>query len=300
MQRLLNPSDPSANAKPGSASAAATVATGAKGKSTTNFPPPPFATPPENRNNTAIAFDIKNKNLINASTSNNKRNGTANNDNAVAASAAVHPQPVIDEALFKRVHESLVTHSSGLSVEQLEQVNSALMATVWKTRLEWNRIVVAKAVEMAFNDVIEDITAMQKILPSSQEMQEQELRRHGGLDLGLGGRMVSRASGVSGEEELEDGMVVGAGAGVGVAGGSGVGGSGRGYYRRIQGGAGAGAGLGTGTGGGSGVSAGAGAGGGNGNAGVNVSGADMNVIGPPVGIGMGRGLGMGMGMGMGV
>ena len=37
-------------------------------------------------------------------------------------------------------------------------------------------MVVAKAVEMAFNEVIEDITAMQRILPSSQEQLEREMK----------------------------------------------------------------------------------------------------------------------------
>ena len=239
MMRLLNPTDLSSNAKPGSLSSAAAVAaaTGStNNKSGVTNPPPLFSTPPNNRSSTVTATNKNNANTMTAgngngnalSTNYNKQNGVKPDDGP----SAVHPQPLLDEPLFKRVHSSLIHHSSGLSVEQLEQVNSAIMTTVWKTRMEWNRVVVAKAVEMAFNEVIEDITAMQRILPSSQEQLEREKReRRRRLGSMAEGEVLGRSDGSGGDNvnsvsvggsrsyQLQSGKV---GVGVGVGGSSSV------------------------------------------------------------------------------
>ena len=52
-------------------------------------------------------------------------------------------------------------------MEQLEQINSALIDTVWRTRAEWNRTTVAKEVANVFNDVLEDMVEMQEFGPNS-------------------------------------------------------------------------------------------------------------------------------------
>jgi len=62
-----------------------------------------------------------------------------------------------------------VETTSGCNIEQLEQLNAALMAKVWETRGEWNRNQVAADVTLVFNDTIEDIELTQKIMPPSQE-----------------------------------------------------------------------------------------------------------------------------------
>lgn len=74
----------------------------------------------------------------------------------------------LDESLLASLRAELVAASSGLSVEQLEQVNAALMDAVWKSRMKWNRNHVAGHVRDAFNATIADIQEMQKVWPPSQ------------------------------------------------------------------------------------------------------------------------------------
>ena len=66
------------------------------------------------------------------------------------------------------LHDQLTERSSGCSVEQLEQLNAACMDAVWRTRGEWNRMVVMKAVEKAFNVTVRDIEDYQSILTQTQ------------------------------------------------------------------------------------------------------------------------------------
>jgi transcriptional regulator of heat shock response len=89
------------------------------------------------------------------------------------------PKPllILDDALVTALHEKLVHSTSGCSLEQLEQINAALMDAIWKHRSDWNRNVVLKEVTEAFNIIIRDIQAMQDILKSSQEEDEEDQRR---------------------------------------------------------------------------------------------------------------------------
>ncbi|EUC47079.1 hypothetical protein COCMIDRAFT_3935 [Bipolaris oryzae ATCC 44560] len=87
------------------------------------------------------------------------------------------PQLIIDDVLVTALHDKLVQSTSGCSLEQLEQINAALMDAIWKHRSDYNRNVVLKEVTEAFNVIINDIQAMQEILRSSQEEEEAEMRR---------------------------------------------------------------------------------------------------------------------------
>ncbi|KAF2691817.1 AAA-domain-containing protein [Lentithecium fluviatile CBS 122367] len=98
--------------------------------------------------------------------------GSILNDDSAA------PQLIIDEKHVSEFHDLLVEQTSGCSLEQLEQINAALMEAVWKQRAEWNRNVVLRQVIEAFNEIIADIQAMQEIMRSSQELEEQERIRH--------------------------------------------------------------------------------------------------------------------------
>ncbi|OMP82323.1 Tat-binding-like protein 7 [Diplodia seriata] len=82
------------------------------------------------------------------------------------------PRLILDEVHLDRFHAELVRRSSGLSVEQLEQVNAAMMAAVWKERGEWNRVRVINSVSEVFNETIRDIEEIQKVWPPSQEKQD--------------------------------------------------------------------------------------------------------------------------------
>lgn len=85
------------------------------------------------------------------------------------------PTYILDEQLVSSFYRELVTRSSGLSVEQLEQLYAALVSIIWTTRDKWNRNYVIKACTDKFNEVVRDIERMQTVLPSSIE--EQELGR---------------------------------------------------------------------------------------------------------------------------
>jgi len=84
------------------------------------------------------------------------------------------PTPILiptDPVMLRGFWNALVQKSSGLGVEQLEQVMSSLMRAVWNTRGEWNRNHAIKAVSDAFNETIKDIEECQAILAPSQPSQ---------------------------------------------------------------------------------------------------------------------------------
>ncbi len=65
----------------------------------------------------------------------------------------------------------MVSRTSGYSVEQLEQVYSALMSELWATRGEWDRGKVARGVWKAFDEIREDIEYMQSIAQGSMDVE---------------------------------------------------------------------------------------------------------------------------------
>ena len=76
---------------------------------------------------------------------------------------------MIDDKFTQMLQRELVARSSGLTVEQLEQVNASIMDAIYTTREQWNRNLVVTAVTEAFNETIADIEACQKVLQWSQE-----------------------------------------------------------------------------------------------------------------------------------
>ncbi|KAL2004369.1 hypothetical protein VTN02DRAFT_2015 [Thermoascus thermophilus] len=80
---------------------------------------------------------------------------------------------VVDHQYVEELHEQLTQRTSGCSVEQLEQINTNLMDCVWRMRGEWSRTKVAGAVKDTFNEVLDDMQAMQEFGPISQKTKEQ-------------------------------------------------------------------------------------------------------------------------------
>ena len=78
------------------------------------------------------------------------------------------PPFAIDDFLLDSLHRQLATRTSGLSVEQLEQVSAAVMDAIWRNKMNWNRNEVMTAVEKAFNETMADIEYMQEIMGPSQ------------------------------------------------------------------------------------------------------------------------------------
>jgi hypothetical protein len=79
---------------------------------------------------------------------------------------------MIDERFAENLHRELVARSSGLTVEQLEQVNASIMDAIYSTRELWNRNLVITAVSDAFNATVSDIEACQKVLQWSQDLED--------------------------------------------------------------------------------------------------------------------------------
>ena len=75
---------------------------------------------------------------------------------------------IIDDNLVEKILRELVSKTSGLSVEQLEQVNSRVMSVIWDMRNEWNRSKVVFNVQQTYNETIQDIEECQHILSPSQ------------------------------------------------------------------------------------------------------------------------------------
>lgn len=74
----------------------------------------------------------------------------------------------VDDASAEVFQLQLTERTSGCTIEQLEQISRELMAKIWATRGEHNRMKVLRTVTNIFNDIIDDIEAMQKILQQSQ------------------------------------------------------------------------------------------------------------------------------------
>jgi ATPase family AAA domain-containing protein 2 len=91
------------------------------------------------------------------------------NDPAAEAPRRPVTRVILDWDLVTKFHEELVSRSSGLSVEQLEQVNASMMDAIWRGRGNWNRNWVMREVKDAFNETVKDIEAMQTVLGPSQE-----------------------------------------------------------------------------------------------------------------------------------
>ncbi|KAE8144270.1 hypothetical protein BDV25DRAFT_167233 [Aspergillus avenaceus] len=83
------------------------------------------------------------------------------------------PKLIVDHDYVQSLHQQLTQQSSGCTVEQLEQINTSLMDYLWRTRGEWNRSKVAAGIRDAFNEILEDMQAMQDIGPISQKTREQ-------------------------------------------------------------------------------------------------------------------------------
>lgn len=79
---------------------------------------------------------------------------------------------IIDHAYTSYLLETLITDTSGCSVEQLEQIHSALMSEIWRTRDQWDRGKVARRVGGVFREVLDDIRACQGMATGSMEIED--------------------------------------------------------------------------------------------------------------------------------
>ena len=131
------------------------------------LPQPPPAVPAFPRDNSINAL------LNNAQPASGPSGTTA----PLAPSYPQHPPFQLNTVYLNELHKGLAMRSSGLSVEQLEQVTAALMDTIWRYKTNWNRDMVIGAVQQKFNETIEDIEEVQGIAgPSQEKLSQLELR----------------------------------------------------------------------------------------------------------------------------
>ena len=93
------------------------------------------------------------------------------NDAIVPSRALVPTQNglVVDRAYTVEVLSKLVQQTSGMNLEQMEQIYSTVMNEIWRTRGEWDRTEVARTVMAAIDEVAEDIHDMQEVATWSME-----------------------------------------------------------------------------------------------------------------------------------
>ena len=91
--------------------------------------------------------------------------------NTDVAPSRDRPQIITDLVDTQNFHNFVVTRTSACSVEQLEQVYSALMGEIWRTRGMWNRVEVTNRVRKVLMDCLEDMESCQNFLPASFEGQ---------------------------------------------------------------------------------------------------------------------------------
>ncbi|RYO76823.1 hypothetical protein DL762_009679 [Monosporascus cannonballus] len=77
-------------------------------------------------------------------------------------------QVELDDGSAEYFLNQLTKRTSGCTIEQLQQINRELMAEIWRTRRENNRMKVFNSVTRVFNEAINDIEMMQRVMQSSQ------------------------------------------------------------------------------------------------------------------------------------
>ncbi|KAM3418233.1 hypothetical protein BST61_g4234 [Cercospora zeina] len=77
---------------------------------------------------------------------------------------------IVTEEKFQIVLSRMVDSSSGLSLEQMEQIRARAMDLIWKERANWNRDMVLVMAADVFNDTLDDIEACQEVLDPSQRL----------------------------------------------------------------------------------------------------------------------------------
>ena len=88
------------------------------------------------------------------------------------ALTSLQHQLVIDHAYCSNLLEALVSRTSGCSVEQLEQLCSAMMSEIWRTRDQWDRGRVARKVGAILEEVLDDVRECQGMSTGSMEIED--------------------------------------------------------------------------------------------------------------------------------
>jgi len=77
------------------------------------------------------------------------------------------PPLLLEQTELASFLRTLVQRTNGFSIEQLEQVNAAIMDVIWRHRGSWDRNEILVEAEEALNDALEDIAEMEKLVAST-------------------------------------------------------------------------------------------------------------------------------------
>ena len=83
------------------------------------------------------------------------------------------PRLIIDHGYIDKLLTEMTIRTKGFTVEQLEQIYTHLMDSLWKKRGEWDRTTVAISLQEEFNEVYQDMQQNQEITSTSQRMKDQ-------------------------------------------------------------------------------------------------------------------------------
>ena len=86
----------------------------------------------------------------------------------------------VDRSVSGAFLDELARVTGGCSIEQLEQVYSALMNAIWRTRGDWDRIGVVNEAKSVLQELLDDMEQCQRVGPlSHEELGRQEILRPG-------------------------------------------------------------------------------------------------------------------------
>lgn len=74
-----------------------------------------------------------------------------------------HPDFTLDESLLAQFSTNLVQKTSSLSIERIEQLNSALIDSLWSERFNWDRNTIISALQVKLDTVLESIEQSQRM-----------------------------------------------------------------------------------------------------------------------------------------
>ena len=145
---------------------------------------PPAVPSPIARTSVASIASILNDQPVDVSTSAALANSgslasvqTGNHGDATQQSNASPPTITVDEALLSRVVNEFADRTSGCSVDQLAQIQRAIMETIWDSRSLKDRNELLRLVVKAVDVEVGDIDEIQGIVSSTPEDIEAKRRR---------------------------------------------------------------------------------------------------------------------------
>lgn len=106
-------------------------------------------------------------NLLNEPSSHGDEDTTQSQRQSAVSSGSAQVELEDTSAAF--FLEELTKRTSGCTIEQLQQINRELMAEIWRTRHENNRMKVYTSVTRVFNEAISDIESTQQVMQASQD-----------------------------------------------------------------------------------------------------------------------------------